>query len=275
MTDIISETIEGNAAVEKFLHNGGDRPAAPALVPPEPGFVRLPGGFTRGGVGADVVYDAEVRELTGADEEYLDRVKRGKPEKFTEALVERGLVSIGDNPATKTENGLLLTGDVEMILLEIRRSTYGDTLEYEDLTCPHCQDRFDLTLTLDDIPVRRLENSDERNFEVPLRRGGLCRVHLPRLSDLPAITAEATEAEANTALLANVIDVIERDGRTTVVGGAVDEVRNLGLVDRRTILNELTKRRIGPDLEAVTFTHDVCQKEVPFPLTAGDLFPGL
>lgn len=274
MTDILTQTADANAAVEKFLH-GGDTPTAPVLESPEPGFFRLPGGFTRGGAGADVVYDAEVRELTGADEEYLDRVKRGKPEKFMEGLIERGLVSIGDQPASKDSIGLLLTGDAERVLLEIRRATYGDTLEYEELTCPHCKERFALTLTLDDIPVKSLEKSEDRNFEVSLRRGGVAKVHLPRLADLPTLSAEATDAEVNTAMLANVIDTIERDGRTTYIAGAVDEVRALGIADRKAILNELSNRNIGPDLQAVTFTHDVCQKEVPFPLTAGDLFPGL
>lgn len=274
MTDILTETSEANAAVETYLH-GSDLPTAPVLQSPEPGFFRLPGGFTRGGAGADVVYDAEVRELTGSDEEYLDRVKRGKPEKFMEALIERGLVGIGGEPATKDKIGLLLTGDGERVLLEIRRATYGDTLEYENLTCPHCRERFDLTLTLDDIPIKSLGKSEDRQFEVSLRKGGVARVHLPRMTDLPTLPSDATDAEANTAMLANVIDTIERDGRTTFVGGTVDEVRNLGLADRKSILAELAKRRIGPDLEAVTFTHDVCQKEVPFPLTAGDLFPGL
>lgn len=274
MTDILTETADKNAAVEKFLHSG-DRPAAPVLSAPEPGFFRLPGGFTMGGAGATVTYEAEVRELNGSDEEYLDRVKRGKPEKFMEALIERGLVSIGEEKATKGLIGLLLTGDAERILLEIRRATYGDELEYEELTCPHCGERFNLTLTLDDIPITSLDNSEDRVFEVPLRDGGVARCHLPRLVDLPSLPADATDAEVNTAMLSKIIDVIERAGRTTYVGGEVEAARKLGLADRKAILKELGKRRIGPDLQAVVFTHDVCQKEVPFPLTAGDLFPGL
>ncbi|WP_020142230.1 hypothetical protein [Terracoccus sp. 273MFTsu3.1] len=274
MTDILTETAEANAAVEKFLHSG-DAPAAPVLESPEPGFFRLPGGFTRGGAGADVVYEAEVRELTGADEEYLDRVKRGKPEKFMDALIERGLVSIGDAPASKDNIGLLLTGDGEKVLLEIRRATYGDTLEWDELTCPHCGERFALTLSIDDIPMTTLAKSEDRNFDVTLRRGGVAHCHLPRMADLPTLPADATDAEASTAMLANVIDTIEERGNVTFVAGAADAVRSLGLADRKAILTELSKRRIGPDLQAVSFTHDVCQKEVPFPLTAGDLFPGL
>jgi hypothetical protein len=99
--------------------------------------------------------------------------------------------------------------------------------------------------------------------------------HLPRLGDLPTLGSEATDAETNTAMLANIVDKIERDGGTVLVAGAIDPMRNLGIADRQALLKEIAKRKVGPDLNAVKFTHDVCEKEVHFPLTAGDLFPGL
>lgn len=261
-----------DAAVQQFL--ASDTPEAPKMPTPETGFFRLPGGYSAVGKGS-VEYQAEVRELNGDDEEYIDRVKRGKPTKFAEAILERGLVRLGAEKVTKAVLAQMLLGDAEKALLEIRRATYGDSLEYESLTCPHCRERFNLTLTLDDIPERKLDNPAEAQFRVPLRKGGHALVRLPRLSDIPEVDGDATDAEVNTAHLANVVLSIEKGGEVSPINGSVDAARHLGVADRRAILTELAKRKIGPMLDEVSFTHDVCGKEVPFPLAPGDLFPGL
>lgn len=274
MSDVISthDNPEAAAAAIQSLI-AQDKAAAPEVPAPEPGFFRLPGGLVRTPIAAPD-YDAEARELTGEDEEYIDRVRRGNPSKWFEATIERGIAQVGGEPLTKSDLRELLLGDAEQALLEIRISTYGDTLEYEGLQCPHCAEEFNLSLNLrEDVKVTPLANSADRVFDVPLRKGGVAHVRLPRISDVPDGGQNYTGSEYNTVLLSRVVLSTEKDGQITAVAGSVDAARSLSVADRKAILTELGKRKVGPDLNGVKFVHDTCGEEVPFPLAVGDLFP--
>lgn len=274
MTEVISTDTNPELAAQAVQSLiAPDAPQAPTIPTPEPGFFSLPGGLVRS-LGASTQKDAEVRELNGEDEEYVDRVKRGNPSKAYEALIERGLVGVGGDPVSKTELREMLLADAEKCLIEIRRSTYGENLEYEGLTCPHCKEVFDLNLSLDDIPVTPLERSEDRFFTVKLRRGGVAHVRLPRLADIVE-GEDLTPSEYNTLLLANLVLSIEKDGERKPVAGSPDAARALSLADREAILGELNKRKVGPQWAATKFVHSTCGEEVPFPLTVGDLFPSL
>lgn len=274
MTDVISTDSNPELAAQAVQSLiAPDAPVAPTIPTPEPGFFSLPGGLVRT-LGAAAEKDAEVRELNGEDEEYVDRVKRGNPSKAYEALIERGLVQVGGEPLSKSDLREMLLADAEKCLIEIRRSTYGEDLEFEGLTCPHCNEMFDLSLSLDDIPVTTLERSEDRFFDVKLRKGGVAHVRLPRLADIVE-TKDITGSEYNTLLLANLVLSIDENGERKPVAGNPDAARALGLADREAILRELNKRKVGPDWAATKFVHSTCGEEVPFPLEVGDLFPSL
>lgn len=249
---------------------------APVIPAPAPGFVRLPCGVSSGM--GDTVYDAEVRELTGADEEFIDRVRRGAPGKLVEAILERGVRTIDGKPAPKHLLRELLIGDVNALLVAVRESTYGPEIgPYEGLICPHCKEEFDLTLEVSDIPQRPMEDTNDRYFTVDLRNGRTANCRMVRLGDLPDANADATSAEYNTLLLSKAVLSVDEPGRaSTPVGGSTDAARALNIADRRKILVELGKRNaVGPDLSGVKITHETCGEEVPYPLEMGDLFPGL
>lgn len=282
MTDLqhrIDPTIDperANSAIASLLAD--DAPTAPTIAPQPDGFVRLAGGLVRGLDASEVSYEAEVRELTGIDEEYIDRVRAGRPDKFIEAIIERGTVSIGDHPSSKQLIGELLLGDAELLYMEIRRATYGDAIEYENIQCPHCGETMDLTIEIDDIPIARLEKSEDRFFDVPLRRGRVAHCRLPRFSDLISELANESlnDAERRTILLSRVVlSVTDASGNTAPIAGSVDGARVLPTADRTAIIEALGKRKVGPKYNEVKFTHETCGEEVPFPLAMGDLFPNL
>jgi hypothetical protein len=50
------------------------------------------------------------------------------------------------------------------------------------------------------------------------------------------------------------------------------QVRNLGIKDRRDILEEIAKRNPGPQLSEIKKACDTCGLEVELPLTLADLF---
>jgi hypothetical protein len=267
-----------NAAIAAVL--GQDAQVAKPEIPlPAGGQFRLPGGYVLAGDYANVRYDAEVRELTGADEETITKARNGGIGRFVSALLQCGTVSVGGGSADPTVLNNLLLGDRDTLLLEIRRATYGDEIVWDQFSCPFCGEEFRLSITLDEIPVRTLDIPSERVFEVPLRRGRKAFVRLPVGSDQEAILAiadRATESEQNTVLLSRcVVSIVEADGTENAVTQNAEFARALGIVDRRSILDAIEERQPGPQYNDIKFTHESCGKEVPLFVSAGDLFQGL
>jgi hypothetical protein len=268
-----------NAAIAAILNDNGGQVAKPEITLPAGGNFSLPGGYVLGGDYASVRYDADVRELTGADEEALTKARSGGLGKYIATLLSAGTVSVGGEQASTTLLSNLLLGDRDMLLMEIRRATYGDEIVWDRYSCPFCGDEFRLSVTLDEIPVRRLEDPASRIFEVALRKNRKAFVRLPVGSDQEALLAVAdrtSDSEQNTLLLSRVlISVVEADGTENAVSGNPEFARSLGIADRQTILDTIEKKQPGPQYNDVKFLHDSCGKEVPLFISAGDLFQGL
>jgi hypothetical protein len=267
-----------NAAISRLLSEGAEV-AKPEIALPAGGQFRLPGGYVSGGDLDNARYDAEVRELTGADEEAIAKARNGGIGKFISTLLASGTVSVGDEKSGPGLLNNLLLGDRDMLLLEIRRATYGDEIVWDMYSCPHCGEEFRLSVTLDEIPIRRLDDPAQRVFEVELRKGRKAFVRLPIGADQEAILAivdRATDSEQNTLLLSRVlISVVEADGSENAVTGNPDFARSMGILDRQRILDTIEEKQPGPQYNKVKFTHDSCGKEVPLFIGAGDLFQGL
>ena len=278
--DPLSNPSVSNSDIAALIKGDVIRGQKPQAELPADPFIRLPGGLVMGADPDDVKYEAEVQELNGMHEEQIAKARQsGRMDKFYNALLSCGTVSIGDAPATKEVLGALLLGDADYLIREIRRATYGDEIEFNELLCPHCGERYNLTLTLDDIPVRKLKTSSDRTFEVHLRKKGRSAlVRLPLGSDREAITSslELNSAEQNTLLLSRcVISITEADGEASLVANQTSPVKALSIPDRAKLLSEINDRQPGPQFDDVTYLHDACGQEVHFALTIGDLFLGL
>jgi hypothetical protein len=79
--------------------------------------------------------------------------------------------------------------------------------------------------------------------------------------------ADKTTAELNTILLENT--VLEING-SPVYSKA--QVQNLGVVDRKKIIEEISERVPGPQFEDVTITCPDCEGEVTVSINLGSLF---
>lgn len=253
-----------------------DSVEAPTIAPQPSGFVRLAGGLVRGLDASEVEYTAEVRELNGEDEEYIDRVRTGNPEKFFESVVERGTTKFGEAKSDTSTVGKLLLGDAELLFMEIARATYGDEITYHEWYCAGCDTVLDVTIEIDDIPIERLKNSEDRFFDVPLRNGRIAHCRLPIVSDTRGDLNKdgMTEAERKTILLSHtVLAISDKSGSPSPVAGSMDAARTIGSADRLTIITEIGNRKVGPKYNEVTFKHEECGEESPFPIQMGDLFP--
>lgn len=235
-------------------------------IAPSDSEVTLPGGFIAGD-GSLVKY-AEVRELNGVDEEAI--AKAGSVGKALMIMLQRGVVSIGTEKATKEDIDSLLSGDRDTLLLGIRRMTFGDTISFS-FACPHCKTDLDVEVDLTkDVPIKDLKDPiEDRTFIYESKKHGNIVVSLPtgltqkKLLD----NTERNVAEVNTILLAGCVESI--NGEPSI---GASSVLKLGMADRERIIMEILNRAPGPRLGEVATTCEACGGEIPMPLTLSELF---
>jgi hypothetical protein len=263
MENFTSDPNAINAAAAEL--NNPDTPAIKTVAPSNTE-VSLPGGFIAGD-GSLVKY-AEVRELTGSDEEAIS--KSGSIGRVLVAMLQRGLVSIGDQPAKKDDLDSLLSGDRDALLIGIRKVTFGDSIEYT-INCPSCSTELDVAVDLNkDIPYKELEDPiNGRSFTYKSKTKGEIVVSLPTgLTQRKLLeNNDKTRAELNTILLAGCVDSVNGAvslGASTVLG--------LGMADREAIIAEIVERNPGPRLGEVKTTCEACGEDIPMPLSLADLF---
>ena len=226
--------------------------------------VDLPGGYVS--QDGTVVKTAEVRELNGSDEEAIS--KAGSKAKALGVLLQRGLVKVGTEDATKEMLDSLLSGDRDAILLGIRKVTFGDELKAM-VHCYSCNEDQETVVTLsEDVPVRSLDDLKGRSWVVETKRGPVA-VGLPnglvqkKLMD----NADKTAAEINTLLLSGC--VMSVNGSPSM---GAHTVLSLGMTDRANIVDEIIENNPGPRLGEVKKACKACGEDMNLPLSLLDLF---
>ena len=239
---------------------------APVIVtvPPSASEVELPGGFIT--AGGSLIKYAEIRELNGADEEAI--AKAGSTARALNTILQRGLVSLGGEPATNSDLDSLLMGDRDMLLLAIRKITFGDVVELR-LQCRSCGVSSDVKVNLtDDVEVKELKNPTDRRFTVKLKSGKAI-VSLPqglthkKLMD----NLDKTTSEITTVIIAGCLS--EVNGAPAM---GTPTALELSIKDRETIVTEIYKRNPGPRLGEVSKACEACGALIAVPLGLADLF---
>lgn len=236
---------------------------ADAYVLPDT-FVTLPGGWLT--TDGDLVTEAEVRELTGEDEEALARIT--SPGKLLLEILQRGTVKVGDEKATRKVLDSLLSGDRDALLLAIRRVTFGDDVSYQS-ACSACGEfgTFEIDLSTD-IDMRPLEDQNDRVFSVETK-AGVVEATLPTgitQRELMSST-DKTVAEVNTALLAGC--VLSVNGMPSL---GVSTVKRLGIRDREKITLAIAERNPGPRFNDVKKECPECGGEATLSMSLAALF---
>lgn len=233
--------------------------------------VDLPGGLV---YGTEILETAEVRELTGNDEEALAKAASGSLFRYLNTIIELGLVSVGGYPATPAMRNELLIGDRDTILLGIRKATFGNEIEMPEVICTKCNRLIgDVTIQLDTIPINELEPRDVREFKIPLRKSGtFAVVRLPNGADFMTLgkNDKLSPPEQNTVLLSRC--VLSINGQS--VNGSTVAVNKLGVSDRKKILKFVDNTQPGPRYDKIEFTHDDsdCGETTSLGINVMDLF---
>jgi hypothetical protein len=226
--------------------------------------VELPGGYVTFSGG--LLQTAKVKELTGKDEEFIARTQNFN--KVYSSVLQRGVVTIGEETATPDLlNGLLL-GDRDALLLGIYRATYGDTASLSGF-CSSCGNVEEVELDLlKDIKVKPLINPiEDRVFEVEGRNKKFM-VTLPTgITETKIIDNSGNVSEKITILLEQT--VLSINGKHVV---SRSQVQDLGMADRQKLVDEITSRAPGPKFEDLTMECPKCDGELVVPVSIGALF---
>jgi hypothetical protein len=227
--------------------------------------VTLPGGYIT--ATGEVVTDAEVRELNGRDEEAISR--SGNIGKAFITILQRGTVSIGSKKATEEILNELLSGDRDWLLLAIFKVTFGAEPEVAAY-CSSCKEAKVVNIDIDnDIKVRTLADPlHDRVFTVEGRKSEFL-VQLPTGSTQKELmlNSDKTAAELNSILLEKT--VIQINGSPVL---SKFQAQNIGLADRKTIIDEINNRIPGPQFEPIKVTCPDCESEVLVPISLGSFF---
>lgn len=233
------------------------------IVAPSDVLVNLPGGLV---IDGEIVKTAEVRELTGRDEEAIARA--GRPKIFT-TMLNRATKSIGSKPASEDLLDSLLVGDRTEILLGIYRATFGNTAEVPSW-CEGCESVKTVEVdVLEDVKRKViLDPVADTTFTVKGKKHEFL-VTLPTGVTEKRISAnpDMSIAESVTILLEQT--VLKIDGQPVF---SKAQIQNLGVMDRRAIADEITSRTPGPQFDDLTVKCPDCEGEVQVPINLGTLF---
>ena len=235
------------------------------IVPPSDGTVNLPGGFLT--ADGEIVRTAEVRELNGKDEEAIARANGAA--KVFGVILNRATVALGGVKPTEQMLDELLIGDRDELLLGIFKSTFGNEAEL-GAYCNGCRDLKTVQVNLDEDIKRKvmLNPEEDRTFMVYGKKNEFL-VTLPTGTTQKKLLADDTYTTAEQATILLEQTVLEINGKPVITK---QQVQNLSILDRRDIVEEISKRNIGPQFGDVTISCPDCEGEVTVPINLGTLF---
>lgn len=236
------------------------------LIFPSDTEVTLPGGYISPLTG-EVTKVAEVKELTGKDEEAIAKaINAGR---IFSTILSRGVVKIGNQVADEAMLDTLFIGDREALLLGIFKATFGTSVDVPSY-CSGCDDYKTVNINIDaDVPVKHIENIDEYRMFLVKGKKDEYVVSLPtgRTQKEVIDAGDKTTAELNSILLYGTVQKI--NGKPVI---SKQQIENLGLADRRTLIAEISKRTYGPQFENQVVNCPDCDGEVVVPISLGALF---
>jgi len=239
---------------------------APEMPKPVNGEIELLRGLRQTKDGKDEWHTrAVVRELTGADEEFLATKESNTDIMYIEymnALLQRAVESIGDIDVQAHPQVLnkLIMADRDMLFLATVRATYGTTRKIRT-TCAACGTKNDVELDLyDDFPVRKPDSDLREPIEVETSKG-VVYLRLPNGEDTLEAQklAKANDASLNTFMLA----------RCSVWKNAPEDfdpiewARNLNIGDRKNLVRSLLDIEAGPKMGEVDTHCAECGELLP------------
>lgn len=243
--------------------NSAIQERVPEIAQPESTSVSLMRGLVNPATG-DWQTVAEVRELTGADEEYLARIESKQNVSYADymsALLKRATVSIGDIDVQSAPSVLdnLIIGDRDAIFLGIIKCTYGPERTFTT-ACPHCEQKNDVTINIDeDFKYDKPTVDLRKPISVTLKNGSVVNLRLPTGADTSYVAAKATNPANQSTLMLARCSVWDDDNRPN---NLEEWARDLSVMDRNTLIRTLTGLNVGPKIGEVNVQCAQCKESI-------------
>jgi hypothetical protein len=243
----------------------------PAIAPPPSGTVTLLQSYDGSGVRST----AKVRELTGADEEFLATwdSERQTLIDLLDMVLRRGVEEIDGEPVTPESLGRLYIFDRDLLYMEIVKQTRGDDREIET-TCQSCETSNTVTFKMSsEFPlVTDAANPLGNPIDITLRNGSVARVGSSKSGDWlrigkKSMREDLSVAQRDTHLLA--MSVISVDGQP--VADPLAWAAALGMSDRRTIIKRLDAEMPRFSFKTMEVNCVECNSTIRLPLIWADL----
>ena len=237
--------------------------APPEVGKPAPTTVKLLCGLrnTETGEWQD---EAVVAEMTGEDEEELDRLTTQDNlsyADYTSALLRRAVTSIGDVTVADDPSVLdtLIIGDRDLLFMGVIRATYGNIRSFS-VVCPACDEKNDIQVNLDtDFELDNPKSDPRETRTITLRNGDTVEIRYLSGGDASAIAASGdTPAVQNTEIVVH--SVVWPDERSLEVRKRW--AKALSLADRKTIVKAVLDDQPGPRLEEVNAPCAYCSEDI-------------
>lgn len=208
--------------------------------------------------------EAEVREMTGSDEEYLASIDSKGNITYSEymaALLKRAVIKVGtiDVQSNPSIIDNLSIGDRDILFLGVIKATYGHTKEFQ-VACPHCTKDNDITMDLDeDFKINKPTIDLHEPIVIKLRKGKTVKLRVPTIGDTAYVAKKAQNASVqNTLMLSRC--ALWTDGNRPE--DLEEWAKSLNVADRNKMVKALLDIKAGPDIEAVNVPCAHCGEEI-------------
>ena len=208
----------------------------------------------------NVHLDAEIREMTGIDEEDIQKPDvRSNMGRIITTVLRNCVVRIGTLEKSsmklteweKVIKGLFL-GDRDLLMMEVRKFTYGEDLEMP-FKCPQCKQEGKHILEWDEIETNPL-TVDPYSVPFSLKKGarnkdgervkeGILRMPTGQDQELLDSVARKNMGQANTTLITRCVTSLGDVRLSTKT------FKELGSVDREAIVQEIAENSFGPEFK--------------------------
>lgn len=208
--------------------------------------------------------EAEVREMTGEDEEYLSGIEAKGTISYSDymvTLLKRTVIRVGKTSVTDNPSVLdnLSIGDRDILFLGVIRATYGSSKTFQ-ATCPHCDKDNDVAINLDeDFPLQEPNVNLRVPVEITLRNGTVVRLRVPTTGDSSSIGKKSqTSSEQNTLMISRC--AVWHDGEQPA--NVEKWAKALNVADRNKMVKAILDVEAGPKLEEVKVPCAHCDQEM-------------
>lgn len=204
--------------------------------------------------------EAEIREMNGVDEEDIQKSDvRSNIGRIVTRLLANCVVRIGSLEKSQFKAAAwekimqeLYLGDRDLLMMEIRKFTYGGELEVP-FQCPHCKAQGKHIMEWDEVEIKPV-SGDPASVPFELKKGafnddgervneGTLRMPIGQDQELLDGVARKNLGQANTALITRCVTSLGDIKLSAPV------FKNLSVADREAIVTTISENNFGPDFK--------------------------